>query len=269
MNTPSLKDPRFAQAKVTSPPDNHSNSGARHARAFTLVELLTVIVIIGILAALILPVVSRVRSHARAAKCLAQIRQWTVATHGFAADNKGLLPRTNFTPQNGEPNNLAQYKEPMWWLAPYMGAGVNWNEARQYNYASAPHFICPERDVNKGKRAKWTYGFNQSMSKKKLDSFTEPSRQVWLMDMSNDGRWLTVLVLQKKQHEDQLRWAFPRPHMGKLSIGFLDGHARRGTLSSLTWNMINRDTGGTPKTDDPIITPAQEAADEAAAAANP
>jgi prepilin-type N-terminal cleavage/methylation domain-containing protein/prepilin-type processing-associated H-X9-DG protein len=61
------------------------------AAAFTLVELLTVIAIIGILAAIILPVTAKVRQNARTAQCLSNIRQIAMANVLFAGENKGQL----------------------------------------------------------------------------------------------------------------------------------------------------------------------------------
>lgn len=54
--------------------------------AFTLVELLTVIAVLGILAAIIVPVVGRAQESARRARVKTQFAQWTVAIEGFRAE---------------------------------------------------------------------------------------------------------------------------------------------------------------------------------------
>lgn len=60
--------------------------------AFTLIELLTVIAIIGVLAAILIPTVSAVRIRARTAVSVSNLHQLGLATHLFANDNKGGLP---------------------------------------------------------------------------------------------------------------------------------------------------------------------------------
>lgn len=65
-------------------------------RAFTLIELLTVVAIIGVLAALLMPVISRVRESAKSSRCVTNLRQVGVAIQSYTADNKGSLPATGF-----------------------------------------------------------------------------------------------------------------------------------------------------------------------------
>lgn len=66
-----------------------SVSHRKDSRAFTLIELLTVIAIIGILAAIIIPTVSKVRATARNAQCVSRLRDWGRAVNLYANDNKG------------------------------------------------------------------------------------------------------------------------------------------------------------------------------------
>jgi prepilin-type N-terminal cleavage/methylation domain-containing protein/prepilin-type processing-associated H-X9-DG protein len=60
---------------------------ARRCAAFTLVELLVVVAVIGILAGLLLPALAQAKARAKSSACLSNLRQLGVATLMYAHDN--------------------------------------------------------------------------------------------------------------------------------------------------------------------------------------
>lgn len=63
----------------------------RRGSGFSMIELLVVVTIIVVLAGLLLPALGTVRSVARSAQCLSNLRQIGMAQLGFANDNAGSI----------------------------------------------------------------------------------------------------------------------------------------------------------------------------------
>jgi prepilin-type N-terminal cleavage/methylation domain-containing protein len=68
------------------------NPGAPSRRAFSLIELLVVTVIIGILASLLLPVLARGKRSAQSIVCISNLHQIGIALTAYSQENNNRLP---------------------------------------------------------------------------------------------------------------------------------------------------------------------------------
>lgn len=90
----------------------------RGRAAFTLIELMVVIAIIAILAALMLPSLIQAKSAARSLACKNNLRQYGIALSSYVGDRE-YYPVYNFDPadEDGVPHRYWHER-----LLPYVGA---------------------------------------------------------------------------------------------------------------------------------------------------
>jgi len=90
-------------------------------RGVTLVELLSVIAIVGVLAAILVPSLAQLRSSANKTKCANNQRQLAMGVMAYASEYNGRLPATD---RSVTPNVRWIYQ-----VAPYLGSGGDPNKS--------------------------------------------------------------------------------------------------------------------------------------------
>jgi prepilin-type N-terminal cleavage/methylation domain-containing protein/prepilin-type processing-associated H-X9-DG protein len=190
--------------------------------AFTLVELLTVLAVIGILAALLLPALAGTRDSSRSTTCLGHLRQWGLATRLYEIDSGGWLPG------DGAPNGISTHHA--WYadLPPTIGIPPYHDEGPWRTNAQAPlghrPWFCPSNPRRSNGHLLFHFALNRRVNgsgrdsrRTRLESIPAPSRTVWLFDNGQRAAVAGPGNLHRTLHR------------GAANILFLDGGARRVT----------------------------------------
>ena len=184
----------------------------KRKRAFTLIELLVVIAIAAILAALLLPSLSRAKETARRTACLSNLRQVNLAIHLYADDFSDSLPVLPVP--NPYPNGIGAYYKQL--VKGYVGLAGPASPQEKV-------FICPSDRILQKQigHAFGSYTFNgyevgpgaiQRITGKKLGAIKTPAKAVLAGEWPAffGGAWHPLV---NGDHPN-----------AKNVLGFVDGH---------------------------------------------
>jgi prepilin-type N-terminal cleavage/methylation domain-containing protein len=90
--------PPLITRNLTAATHGMSTFARRSRSAFTLVELLTVMAIVGVLTGLLVPGLAHAKRTARRTQCLSHLHQVGIGLHNFAVDHGGVLPPQGVDP---------------------------------------------------------------------------------------------------------------------------------------------------------------------------
>lgn len=221
--------------------------------AFTLIELLVVIAVIGILTALLLPVLSSAKARAQRTVCSNNLGQIALAIHLYAEDNGDMLPTDpNVSGSLITTNHWAVFYKRH--IRNYVGPrGPSWPRDKLFAcpadtfYYDFPSLAYEARSFHDQPATDYSsYGFNGANGSPynpdspglygwKLASIKDPSKTVLVMELSGFFPW--------SWHQPQ---RLPLGKYGvnnaKNMVGFVDGHV---SYIRIYWNSNLDETAST------------------------
>ncbi len=215
-------------------------------QAFSLIEMLVVIAIIGILAVMLFPALGRVRESGRNAKCASNLRQLQLATVNCAGGIEGNLPRSMSVLHVNDDGTKSHWPGwVVWWDSlPYATINANGQDAwygpsaeksitngTLWAYASSLDiYLCPtfaSKSVCGQADAKRSYAMNVNISGAGFLTLAGVSTFLFCDDKGLMGNKPLNTDPQCLTNEVGTWHPWDTKVAGKGNVVFLDGHVER------------------------------------------
>ncbi|WP_052362546.1 prepilin-type N-terminal cleavage/methylation domain-containing protein [Geminisphaera colitermitum] len=207
-------------------------------KAFTLIELLTVIAIIGILAAILIPTVGKVRESARATQCASNLRQVQAGNIAYATENKG-----GYVPIQITSGDIKWHRNPA--FLEYIS-----KQPGNITLGNFPKALrCPTA-ISAGNNLGYTYGINANSRFSTVSGVAVPMRQIRMEEILRPSKTMAFAdgvdwqlfadgAEGYKGNETGASHAPAYRHGGKANLVYFDGHVAR-----LPVDGFKNDAGG-------------------------
>ncbi|MBU0478636.1 type II secretion system GspH family protein [bacterium] len=181
---------------------------------FTLLELLVVIAVIGLLASMLLPALSKAREMGRRAKCMSNLRQLGLAFQMYTSDYDGFLPN---------------YRDgsTIWFNMLANDGYIEYTASKDNSLLWCPSAKSDEKAYFET-TAHTVYAYNRGLSGKKESQIKYSSKAALLVDGGLDLYYVTYYTAGWFSNSYR--------HNEKCNHVFLDGH-----IESLSAEDVSRD----------------------------
>ena len=194
----------------------------RNAAAFTVVELMVSLAVVGTLTALAAAATGAAREKADSIQCMGNLRQWSIALHMYCNDNDGYLPRRGQGVQPvwviDRPEDWFNALPPYFGEKPYCEQVADGSPARPRQKSV---FVCPCAKEEGNHPHFLCYGMNMYLSPwirpepHRLLELPNPEQLVFMADAP--GGWASTIP-SRANYSVQAR------HNGRANVVFMDGH---------------------------------------------